>query len=348
MKLVLMSGGSGTRLWPLSNVTRSKQFLKVLDGPQGQLESMVERVWRQLAEAGLREAAYVATSREQEDILRSQLGTEAPLILEPERRDTFPAVALAAAYLYSKAGIGMDETVVIVPVDPFVDLQFFNTIGKLDNVLEDTGANLALIGARPIFPSEKYGYIVPGAPDFHDSGSEAGKSWKVDHFREKPNQQLAESLIKKGALWNCGVFAFRLGYLIRLLLEKGFPFEYEALVKLYGNMAKTSFDYEVVEKERNIVALSYEGTWKDLGNWNTLTQEMREATIGKGFMTEDCRNSHLINELDIPIAVIGIDNAVIAASSDGVIVADKLNSHRIKEINGRFDTRPDNGGMFLG
>ena len=90
MQLVLLSGGSGTRLWPLSNASRSKQFLKVLQGPGGRLESMAERVWRQLGEAGLQGSAHIAAGSEQEDILRSQLGG-VPLILEPDRRDTFPA-----------------------------------------------------------------------------------------------------------------------------------------------------------------------------------------------------------------------------------------------------------------
>ena len=101
MRIVLLSGGSGKRLWPLSNDTRSKQFLKVLEGEDGHTESMVQRVWRQLKHTGLSKQATIATSKPQVEILRSQLGYEVDLVVEPERRDTFPAIALAAVYLYS-------------------------------------------------------------------------------------------------------------------------------------------------------------------------------------------------------------------------------------------------------
>lgn len=104
MKLVLLSGGSGKRLWPLSNDSRSKQFLKVLASPAGEPESMVQRVWRQLEENGMAGSSYLATGRSQVEMIQSQLGSGVPIIVEPERRDTFPAIALTAAYLYSIAG----------------------------------------------------------------------------------------------------------------------------------------------------------------------------------------------------------------------------------------------------
>ncbi|MET3937909.1 mannose-1-phosphate guanylyltransferase [Paenibacillus sp. PvP094] len=161
MRIVLLSGGSGKRLWPLSNDTRSKQFLKVLEGPQGQSESMVQRVWRQLQQTGLSELATIATSKPQVEILRSQLGEEVDLVVEPERRDTFPAIALTAVYLYSVQGVGLNETVAILPVDPYVEESFFYKVTELEQVLEISGAELALIGVQPTHPSEKYGYIVP-------------------------------------------------------------------------------------------------------------------------------------------------------------------------------------------
>ena len=334
MRLVLLSGGSGTRLWPLSNAARSKQFLRVLVGPNGEKESMVERVWRQIDEAGLRDKACLVAGREQEDILHSQLGPHVPIIVEPDRRDTFPAVALAAAYLYSIESIGLDEPVVVLPVDPFVDLSFFETITRLPEVLEVTGAELALVGARPTYPSEKYGYLLPS------SSQQRHDLFGVSHFREKPDRATAEQLIAEGALWNCGVFGFRLGYLINKLIEKGLPLQYEEMVKRYSSLIKTSFDYEVVENTVSIAGVLYRGDWKDLGTWNTLTEEMVTTKIGKGYLSNNSTGSHLINELDIPVAVLGIENAIIAAGSDGIIVADKSLSHHIKEVGELFGSRP--------
>jgi mannose-1-phosphate guanylyltransferase len=335
MKLIVLSGGSGTRLWPLSHASRPKQFLRILAGPTGQMESMVERLWRQLGEAGLQESVYFATGQEQEEHLRSLLGEDVPIILEPEQRDTFPAVALAATYLYSIVGVGLNETIVILPVDSFVDTPFFHTFNQLDDVLEQTGSNFVLIGVKPDCPSEKFGYLVPVHP--HSTGHEEQGWWEVAHFHEKPSKEIAEQLMEEGALWNCGVFAFRLDYLINLLIEKSLPLQYEEMAKRYGQMKKMSFDYEVVEKANFVIAQTYEGKWKDIGTWSSLSEEIATTMTGRGYMTEDCTNTHMINELDIPIAVIGLDNVIIVAGPEGIIVADKSESHLIKSISSQFE-----------
>ena len=338
MKLVLLSGGSGKRLWPLSNDARSKQFLKVLRAPDGTYESMVQRVWRQLTAAGLARHACIATGGGQVDMIRSQLGAEVPVIAEPERRDTFPAVALAAAYLYSIEGVALDETVVVLPVDPYVDEEFFARLAELDGHLRDSGAELALIGARPVLPSEKYGYIVPEPAA--GEGASAKPYARVRRFTEKPKREVAEQLLAEGALWNCGVFGFRLDYLVNRLIAGGLPVHYEEMVRQYGRMPKISFDYEVVEKAEHIVCVPYDGKWKDLGTWNTLTEELDTPQIGKGVVSGDSRDCHLINELDIPVTVLGIHNAVIAASPDGILIADKEASPRIKELLSGIDPMP--------
>lgn len=336
MKLILLSGGSGKRLWPLSNDLRSKQFLKVLHNDKGQLESMVQRVWRQIDSAGLAKDAYIATGKSQADMIYSQIGNEVPIIIESERRDTFPAIALSATYLYSIAGVGLHEIVAVLPVDPYVGEGFFRKVKDLELELQESGAELALIGVKPTFPSEKYGYIVPKL----DEATAGNRNYMtVSHFIEKPPKNKAKELIELKALWNCGVFAFRLDYMINLLIEKGLPIQYEAMAQQYGSLPKISFDYEVVEKTKHIVAVPYDGYWKDLGTWNTLTEEMATSIIGRGVMSEDCCGTHIINELDIPVAALGISNVVVAASPDGILVSEKSASPRLKELV-KFDQRP--------
>ncbi|MFX3660517.1 MAG: sugar phosphate nucleotidyltransferase, partial [Ectobacillus sp.] len=333
MKLVLLSGGSGKRLWPLSNDARSKQFLKVLENKNGELQSMVQRVWEQLGNVGLADSAVIATSKSQVDMIQSQLGQDVPIIIEPMRRDTFPAIALASVYLYSVEGIRLDEVVAVLPVDPYVEDRFFHRVKDLEETVLASGADLALIGVEPTYPSAKYGYIVPASKS-SDSGY-----LRVSHFTEKPTEEKAAELIKQGALWNCGVFAFKLDYMISLLKEKGLPIQYEELLKQYERLPKISFDYEVVEKTKHIVVLPYDGYWKDLGTWNTLTEEMATEQIGKGIIA-DSENTHLINELDIPVTVLGVSNAIVAVSPDGILVADKEKSPKIKELVNDFDQRP--------
>ncbi|MEI2369153.1 sugar phosphate nucleotidyltransferase [Niallia circulans] len=332
MKLILLSGGSGKRLWPLSNDTRSKQFLKVLDNNDKEKVSMVQRVWRQLKKVGLAEDSSIATSKIQSEMINSQLGTDITIISEPERRDTFPAIALAASYLHSIKAISRDEIVVVLPVDPYVEDAFFEKVKDLEKVILNTQAELALIGVKPTYASSKYGYIVPSI--------KLDDYFEVSHFVEKPNEEYAESLIKENALWNCGVFAFRLGYLLDILKEKKLPIEYDKLNSEYSSLPKISFDYEVVEKSRNIVAIPYDGYWKDLGTWNTLTEEMATSQVGKGIISNDSINTHLINELDIPITVLGVQGLIVAASPDGILVSDKAASPKIKDFIKDFNQPP--------
>lgn len=326
MKLVLLSGGSGKRLWPLSNDTRSKQFLQVLEGKNGEKQSMVQRVWGQLENVGLAKEALIATSKLQREMIQMQLGLDVRHIVEPERRDTFPAIALAAAYLYSVDHVSLDEVITVLPVDPFVEDDFFESLKELDSIFDKTDADIALIGVQPTYPSEKYGYIVPKENDDSES------IYIVKHFVEKPSEEEAKQLIEHHALWNCGVFAFKLKYIIQLLQSRHIPTQFDELYEQYSTLPKISFDYEIVEKAKNIVVLPYDGAWKDLGTWNTLTEEMTVNTLGKGILDESCTHTHLVNELDIPVTVIGMEDAVVAVSPDGILVSNKASSSKIKEI----------------
>ena len=301
MNIILLSGGSGKRLWPLSNDARSKQFLKVLENAKGERESMLQRVWGQLKAVGLAESVVVATSKSQVDMIQSQLGDEVKMVVEPERRDTYPAIALAATYLFSSGKqVDHNEVVVVLPVDSFVEGQFFERVKDLEKVLLNSDADLALIGVIPTYPSEKYGYIVPSE---HQDGE---PYMNVSHFREKPNEEQACELIAQQALWNCGIFGFKLGYILAKLVEEGLPTDYLDLKKAYQSLPKISFDFEVVEKAERVLAIRYDGEWKDLGTWNTLTEEIASPISGKGVLSEDCVDTHLINELDIPIVVLGL------------------------------------------
>ncbi|MGG4407200.1 sugar phosphate nucleotidyltransferase [Niallia taxi] len=334
MRLVLLSGGSGKRLWPLSNDSRSKQFLRVLENEKKEKVSMVQRVWGQLKDVSLADYSLVATSKSQVDMIKSQLGDSADLIIEPSRRDTFPAIALAASYLFSVKNIDLEEVITVLPVDPFVENRFFVKVKELEEVVKKSDADIALIGVVPTYPSSKYGYIVPKKSDSFEAFS------YVNRFTEKPSEEEAEKLINEGALWNCGVFSFKLGYIINILKELGHGVEYNDLLDHYDQLPKISFDYEVVEKTEKIATLTYDGYWKDLGTWNTLTEEMASNHIGIGKLSDNCTNTHLINELDIPVTVLGISNAVIAASPDGILISNKEDSPKIKEIVSDFENRP--------
>lgn len=323
MKLILLSGGSGTRLWPLSNDSRAKQFLQVLRNEEtGEFESMVQRVFRQLSSVVSADEMIVATNVAQTDMLRNQLG-EIPIVVEPERRDTFPAIALACVYLYSEFGMSRDEVVGVVSVDAYVDTAFYERVSELGELVHNTGAEMGLLGVKPTYPSSKYGYLIPTRHDAY---------MDVQRFVEKPTEEAAEQLIEEGAYWNSGVFAFPLSLVLDMLVSKGFPVEYDSLLSVFSSLPTNSFDYEVVEHLSNIVALTYDGYWKDLGTWNTLTEEMSSEIIGNGALSEDSVNTHIVNELELPVKVLGISNAVVAVSADGILVTNKPSSSRMKDM----------------
>jgi len=338
MKIVLLSGGSGKRLWPLSNDSRSKQFLKLLTNSEQQAESMVQRIWRQLEKNSLTSDALLSTNESQVEIIENQLGAQIPCIIEPQRRDTFPAIALASSYLHSVMGVTDDEVIIVMPVDPYVEDTFFEKVKELEQVIQRSDVDIALIGVKPTYPSTKYGYIVPMDVKDQDHSEQTFK--RVKKFMEKPTEAVAKQLMAIQALWNCGVFAFRLGYMMQQVKTRGLPVQFDDLQKQYEKLPKISFDYEIVEKTERVAVIPYEGEWMDIGTWNTLTEVMEHNPLGNGYLHPDSMDSSVINELEIPVVVIGISNAVVAVSPDGILIADKAKSHLVKEVVGEIETRP--------
>ena len=321
MNIVLLSGGSGKRLWPLSNDIRSKQFIKIFKNADGSHNSMLQRVYEQIKSVDSEAKITIATSKGQVSSICNQLADNVSISVEPCRRDTFPAIALAACYLHDVLHVPANEAVVVSPIDPYVDDSYFAAFEKLATLAQQPENNLVLMGIEPTYPSEKYGYIIP-------EGKEAIST--VSMFKEKPDAKTAEEYIKKGALWNGGVFAFKLQYLLNKAHELIAFDDYYDLYNKYDALTKISFDYAVVEKEPKITVMCYVGQWKDLGTWNTLTEAMDEQIIGKGVLNEKCDNVHVINELDIPILCMGLQNVVVAAGPDGILVSDKGQSSYIK------------------
>ena len=321
MNIVLLSGGSGKRLWPLSNDIRSKQFIKIFKNEEGAYESMVQRVYRQIKKADPEAKVTIATSKAQVSAIHNQLGENVGISVEPCRRDTFPAIVLASAYLADVQGVDPAEPVVVCPVDPYVEDDYFSALKKLGEQAEKGEANLVRMGIEPTYPSEKYGYIIP------EDGEAVSR---VSTFKEKPDEATARAYIAQGALWNGGVFAYQLGYLLKKAHEMIQFTDYQDLYRKYDTLTKISFDYAVVEKEEKIQVMRFSGEWKDLGTWNTLTEAMEENTVGDAMLNDTCTNVHVVNELKVPVLAMGLHDVVISASPEGILVSDKGQSSYIK------------------
>ena len=324
MNIILLSGGSGKRLWPLSNDVRSKQFIRMLKGDSG-YESMLQRVYGQIKKEDKDGNIVIATSKTQVSAIHNHLGDDVAICTEPERRNTYPAIALATYYIKEKKNLKEDDVVIVCPVDPYVESDYFQRLKALDRTAIEGKYNITLMGVEPTEASEKFGYIIP---------VDNKEVSKVASFKEKPSKEKAEEYIKQGGLWNCGVFAFKVGYLLNKLPYVSF----DDIYNNYDNLKKTSFDYEVVEKEENIGLVRFRGTWKDIGTWNALTDVMAENTIGNVTLDEKTENTHVINELNMPLLCMGLKDIVVAASTDGILVSTKEESQYIKEYAEKIAT----------
>ena len=379
VNIILLSGGSGKRLWPLSNDIRSKQFIKIFKKDDGTYESMVQRMYRMIRTVDPDATVTIATSKTQVSAINNQLGEGVGISIEPCRRDTFPAIALATAYLADVMHVPSDETVVVCPVDPYVEEDYFVALKTLCDRAASGSANLVLMGMEPTYPSEKYGYIMTEGPAGRqgDDLTSSQKLWKaslpdevfyesgnvtlgnererllggclnqpqnvlfapVSEFKEKPDLETAKSYLAQGALWNGGVFAYKLSYVLDKAHELIDFTDYNDLFSKYETLTKISFDYAVVEKEKNIEVMRFSGQWKDLGTWNTLTEAMEEPVIGEAILNDKCEDVHVINELNVPVLAMGIKNAVICASAQGILVSDKNQSSYIKPFVDKIDDR---------
>lgn len=350
MKIVLLSGGSGKRLWPLYGETRSRQFLKVLMDDAGKRESMMMRIVRQVNRSFPDAEVLITCTAGQKDPIRRQLHMEDKVITEPERRGTYPAILLSAAYILDNYNPQMDETIMTIPVDPFAGQDYFDAAAGLSAALSDSRADIGLMAIKPTYPSEKYGYISGSISEDKNYGRVVG-------YVEKPDARKAEDLISKNGRWNGGIFAFKSGFIKGLIEEelkngsndphkmdfvkdatnKGL---YERLTEIYSSFPSISFDKKILEKSKNMIFIPYEGEWKDLGTWNTLTEKMHDPDGGRVIRGENCVNTHVINELEIPLVALGLKDTVVVASSDGILISDKHASSFMGKYVEKIDDRP--------
>ena len=321
MNIVLLSGGSGKRLWPLSNDVRSKQFIKIFKKEDGSYESMVQRVYKQILKIDKDANVTIATSRSQVSAIHNQLGTDVGISVEPCRRDTFPAIALATAFLHDVKGVDLEDTVVVCPVDPYVNDDYFEALKRLSSLAASGESNLTLMGIEPTEPSDKYGYIMPVNKD---------EVSKVSAFKEKPDVETAEKYISEGALWNGGVFAYKLKYVLDRAHELMDFTDYMDLYQKYETVNKISFDYAVAEHEKSISVMRFAGQWVDVRTWNAFIDAMEDKTIGDATLSDSCENVHVLNELDVPVLCMGLKNVIVSSSPQGILITDKEESGQIK------------------
>ncbi|MCR2806133.1 hypothetical protein [Paenibacillus soyae] len=263
MKILILSNGRGGRERLSSDLP--EPYLPVLNGPDGKPESMLGRLWRQLMTADLLEETSVVTCSEHVGELRKQLGANALIHIEPSARGSYPATMLAAAHLYTVAGVTPNETIIVLPIDFCVEGDFYHCVRSLPKLLRESESSIMMIGAKAVQPSARYDYIVPEQTD--DSVEECGYDWKVRGYHANVSESEAAKWIASGALWNSGVYAFRLDFLLNRISESGLPVHYDELCKQYSQLQTQSLE-EALIMDASIVksCIRYDGPWDSLGS----------------------------------------------------------------------------------
>lgn len=306
MHVILLCGGNGKRLWPLSSDKCPKQFIKYIKNEK-QYISMLQRTYNLISKKGF--DISVITSEKYKGLVEEQL-KDVNIILEPESRNTFPAVMLGLANSIYEKRLDEKEIIVFFPIDSYAEESFYDVLNDINSKMPKESSGIGLVGIKATEPSSEYGYII-------------NKNGKVEKFIEKPSIELANKLLKKGALYNSGIFAVRVNYGKKLLNKYMNINNYEEFLVNFEKLTSTSFDYEVLEKEKDISCIETSSTWMDIGTFKNFERILDKESIGKVEKYE-CSKTTIINKLEIPVKAIGVDNLIVVVTEDGILISKKM------------------------
>lgn len=342
---VIMAGGSGTRLWPLSRKMRPKQLMRLFDGA-----SLLQLARRRLAELFRPENTWVITSANYIDLVAAEL-PDLPrenLIGEPMGRDTANAVGLAA-YLIGQRD--PDATMAVFTADHMISPQaaFEAAIRQGLDSAERFADALITFGITPTEPHTGYGYIRRGMPV-------GTATFQVAEFREKPTRDVAEAYLRSGDyLWNSGMFAWRVAA-IRRELERHLPENARRLAQLAANwgkpaalreraeqfssLPKISIDYGVMEKASNVLAVEMSCRWIDLGTWTAIASAVApdrqgNRAVGARSIAIDGGDNIVVSETGHVVVTLGLSNIIVVQSGDVTLVCHRDKEQDIRELAAR-------------
>lgn len=344
MIVVIIAGGSGSRLWPLSTPTFPKQLLKVNGDERTLLQNTYDRA-RKLTDA---EKIYVVPETTLMPHVREQLPefSEDNFVIEPARRGTAHCILAALDHISKKHDA--NEPIAVLSADHYIrDVEGFVHSFKVAAESSEQTGRIVLVGVEPDHPATGFGYIQKDTLLDEDKFV-----FNVHSFKEKPDHATAQTYLNSGNyLWNCGYFVGSIETFRKSMqadapallenferLQAAAPEAYE---ETYLQFESISIDYALIEKVRNLLVVPASFDWMDLGSFSDLHKAADQDDEGNNVQgkveTEEVENSFIQNHEDKPVAVIGLDNIVVVNTPNGILVARKDMSQKVGDISKRFN-----------
>jgi mannose-1-phosphate guanylyltransferase len=341
--VLILAGGSGQRFWPISRDTRPKQLLKLF-GDKTLLELTIDRLQGFVP----KENILILTNTQQEASVRA-IVKDLPkenIVAEPEKRDTAPAIALAVGWVVAR---DPTATMLVLPADHLIQnhAEFQRVLTNASIAAENSG-NLVTIGIKPTWPCPSYGYVERGRRA-SIGGMDDLPAWEVARFREKPNPDLAEHFISQGNfLWNAGMFIWTIPAIFSELSRhcpvladfvselRGTKDFAATVARQFAKLPKLSIDYALMEKATRVLNIEATFDWDDVGNWTSVGRYLESDGDGNqfncAFSQQDAASNLVFTQTGQHVALIGVQDLIVVASKDGLLVADRARAETIKKL----------------
>jgi len=330
MKVFILAGGSGTRLWPLSRERYPKQFIKLMNDKKSLFQKTFDR---SLKLTGM-DNIFIITNKDYEYLVKGEIEEigyeykEENILLEPEGKNTLPAICFG---LY-KTGFDLDYNAVVFSSDHFIE--------KNDEFIENIKASLELskdhivtFGIKPSSPKTGYGYI--------STGNQIGSGFKVNEFKEKPDKKTALVYLEKNYLWNSGIFMFNSKIFLKEVekyspdIIKAFR-DYDLIEDIFSNIEGISVDYGVMERSNKVAVVPVDIGWNDLGSFDSFfevfNKDANNNITKNGDIFLDSKDSLVYSNEGKAVALVGMDDVIVVDNKDALLVCKKDKSQKVKEV----------------